>query len=129
MDTSEADVLAVLEAEAATSPDDAPGRVDPAARGLIDTARTAGWRQMKVPATRTRAAFTVTFDGAGRFAWERQVGLGLTERVVCDGESLWHLYPDLGIGARRTVSRFHRAEFARLVPWAMPPAEDLARGA
>ena len=36
------------------------------------------------------------------------------------GQTLLHLYPDLGIGARRTVSRFHRADFARLVPWALP---------
>src|SRR5262249_38997365 len=39
------------------------------------------------------------------------------------------LYPELGIGARRVVSRFHRAQFAEAVPWVLPPAEDLARGA
>jgi tetratricopeptide (TPR) repeat protein len=42
---------------------------------------------------------------------------------------LLHLYPELGIGARRAVSRFHRAEFADLIPDFVPPAEDLARGA
>jgi Tfp pilus assembly protein PilF len=35
----------------------------------------------------------------------------------------------LGLGARRTVSRFHRAAFTGVVPWALPSAEDLARGA
>src|SRR5439155_2281767 len=35
----------------------------------------------------------------------------------------------LHIGARRNVSRHHRLDFARLVPWALPRAEDLARGA
>jgi Tfp pilus assembly protein PilF len=42
---------------------------------------------------------------------------------------LIHLYPELGLGARRTVSRFHRMDFAGLVPWALPRPEDLARGA
>jgi tetratricopeptide (TPR) repeat protein len=72
---------------------------------------------------------TVAFDGTGRFRYERTTSAGLREQVVCDGTSLWHLYPELGIGARRAVSRFHRQDFARLVPWALPPVEDLARGA
>ena len=119
----------MLEAEAGPRPGDAPGRVDPDARRLIDAARAAGWRRLTVPATPTRAAFAVTFDGAGRYAWERSVGLGLVERVVCDGQTLWHLYPELGVGAKRPVSRFHRAELAAVVPWYLPPADDLARGA
>ena len=49
--------------------------------------------------------------------------------MVCDGQTLLHLYPDLGLGARRTVTRFHRLEFARIVPWFIPPLDDLARGA
>ena len=72
---------------------------------------------------------TVAFDGTGRYRYERTTSAGLREQVVCDGTSLWHLYPELGIGARRTLSRFHRRDFARLVPWALPPAEDLAHGA
>ena len=72
---------------------------------------------------------TVAFDGTGRYRYERTTSAGLREQVFCDGTSLWHLYPELGIGARRTLSRFHRQDFARLVPWALPPAEDLARGA
>ena len=39
-----------------------------------------------------------------------------------------HLYPELGLGGRRRVTRFHRAELADLVPWALPPARDLAHG-
>ena len=48
--------------------------------------------------------------------------------MVCDGKTLRHLYPDLGIGAKRTVSRAHRAAFGRLAPWVVPSADDLARG-
>jgi hypothetical protein len=53
----------------------------------------------------------------------------MRELVVCDGKTLLHLYPDLGVGARRTVSRFHRADFSDLVPWVIPSAEDLAQRA
>ena len=51
----------------------------------------------------------ITFDGSGRHVCERTLPLGLRERAICDGQNLWHLYPELAIGARRTVSRFHRA--------------------
>ena len=50
----------------------------------------------------------VAFDGTGRYRYERTTSAGLREQVVCDGTSLWHIYPELGIGARRTLSRFHR---------------------
>jgi hypothetical protein len=49
--------------------------------------------------------------------------------VVCDGKTLWHSYPDLGLAARRSVSRFHRIDFSESVPFALPAPEDLARGA
>src|SRR6185295_9762436 len=65
----------------------------------------------------------------GRFRWERQVTLGLREIVVCDGAILLHLYPEIGVGARRTLSRFHRAELSALMPSVLPPIEDLATGA
>src|SRR5262249_44244475 len=117
-------IEAVLGAEAAPELRAAPGRIDPAARKLIERARSAGWQGLTIP-----NAFTLFFDGRGRYAYERVLPLGLRERVVCDGTTLLHLYPELGIGARRDVSRFHRAELLRVVPWLVPPAEDLARGA
>src|SRR5262249_25924251 len=85
---------------------------------------SAGWQALTIP-----NAFTLLFDGRGWYAYERALPLGLREQVVCDGRTLLHLYPELGIGARRTVSRFHRAELLRAIPWLVPPAEDLARGA
>jgi predicted Zn-dependent protease len=129
MNTCPADILAVVEAEAQPDPAAAPGRIDPAARALLERARAKSWQTITVPATRHCPAFRVVFDGQGRFAYERLVSTGLKERVICDGQTFWHLYPELAVGARRPVSRFHRAEFARLVPWALPPIEDLARGA
>jgi hypothetical protein len=128
LNTSTADVLGVLEAETASDPADAPGKVDADARALIEGARAAGWRTLKVPATGGAPAWSVAFDGSGRYAFERVLSSGLKEQVVCDGKELLHLYPEIGLGARRTVTRFHRAELAGLVPWLLPPAKDLAHG-
>ncbi len=40
-----------------------------------------------------------------------------------------HLYPDLNLGARRSVSRFHVQRLNQTVPWMLSRPEDLARGA
>jgi ferric-dicitrate binding protein FerR (iron transport regulator)/tetratricopeptide (TPR) repeat protein len=125
MNTMRADILAVLEAEAQPDPGDVPGRVDPGARQLIERARAFGWRSATIPGS----GLTVVFDGLGRFVYERRLPTGLREQVLCDGRTLWHLYPELGIGARRVFSRFHRAEFTLQVPFVLPPVEDLAHGA
>src|SRR5262249_15599167 len=74
-------------------------------------------------------ALTVTFDGAGRFVCERILPFGLKEQMICDGQTLWHLYPQLQIGAKRTMTPHHRAALAALFPWCAPPVEDLARNA
>jgi hypothetical protein len=129
MNTRQADIQAVLEATGAADPHASSGRIDPAARKLIDRARASSWQALTFPAEDGQPAHTIIFDGSGRHAYERTLPPGVRERVICDGQTLLHLYPDLGIGARRSVSRFHRAEFAGLVPWVLPPAEDLARGA
>jgi tetratricopeptide (TPR) repeat protein len=128
MNTSRADVRAVLETEAAPRLADLPGPIDAAARKLIDRARAAGWQKLTVAGKDGKPALTIVFDGAGRYAYQRTLPNGLQERVVCDGRTLLHLYPDLGIGARRPVSRFHRADFAGVIPWLVPPAADLAHG-
>ncbi len=136
LNTSDADIQSVLDAEAAPNLADAPGHIDPDARRLIDQSRRPRWRTLTlggVPkqefGNEDAPALQFHFDGTGRYVYERTLPLGLHERVVCDGETLWHLYPELGLAARRTVSRFHRAEVAGLAPWTLPPAEDLARGA
>jgi ferric-dicitrate binding protein FerR (iron transport regulator) len=127
LNSSAADAEAVKEAEAAPSLVNQLGHIDAGARKLIEQARVGGWRTLTLG--KGDGAFAVTFDAAGRYAYERSVSFGLREQVVCDGTSLLHLYPELGLGAHRTVSRFHRATLLDLVPWLLPPAEDLARGA
>ncbi|MCI0743760.1 MAG: FecR domain-containing protein, partial [Gemmataceae bacterium] len=126
MNTSAADILAVLDAEALPSRYSQPGQIDASAKALFEKARKAGWRTWTVPGEN---GYTVTFDAAGRYVLERELPPGIKERVVCDGETLQHLYSQLFLGAKRTVSRFHRAELASIAPFYVPPAEDLAIGA
>src|SRR5207249_10695881 len=42
---------------------------------------------------------------------------------------LWHHYPQLQIGAKRSMTAHHRAALAALIPWYVPPVDDLARNA
>lgn len=123
---SRADVLAVLEAEADVAVA-RRGTIEPAARKLIDRARAAGWETVTYPADGPLAGYVVHVNGRGSMAFERVLSSGLTERVVCDGETLWHLYPEIGLAARRRLSRHHAAELRTLAPWLMPDAVELAR--
>jgi tetratricopeptide (TPR) repeat protein len=134
LNTTLPDIRAVVEAEAQPDPRNALGRIDPAARRLVERARSAGWQAVTVTlsgagAGRPGATFTVVLNGRGHFAYERTLPCGLREGVSCDGSMLLHLYPELGLGARRQFSRFHLAELAHLIPWVLPSADDLARGA
>jgi ferric-dicitrate binding protein FerR (iron transport regulator)/tetratricopeptide (TPR) repeat protein len=129
LNTSEADIQAVLEAEAMPQLRDAPGTIDPDARPLFERARQGGWYAVTLGAGEDEKGTLLVFDARGRYRVERVLPMGLREIVVCDGENLWHLYPDLGLAAHRTVSRFHRALLARQLPWLVVPPEDLAHGA
>ncbi len=129
MNTSGADIQAIVEAEALPVRRHKPGTIDPRARRILDRAGAVGWHAYTMPAGQDEPPFALLFDGSGHYVYERTLSLGLRERVVCDGRTILHLYPELGIGARRTVSRFHRAALLDVVPWLLPPAEDLAHDA
>jgi ferric-dicitrate binding protein FerR (iron transport regulator) len=127
MNTTSADIEAALENEASPKLSNIRGTIDPAARPLIENARKAGWQKLTLG--EAGATQSILFDGQGRYVIERTTPMGLREEIICDGQTIHHLYPDVGLGARRQVSRFHRAELAHLVPWLVLPIEDLARGA
>jgi ferric-dicitrate binding protein FerR (iron transport regulator) len=129
MNTTEADIAAVLEAETPPAPDGRLGLIDPAARALIEKARTGGWQAATFPGKDKAPAARLVFNPAGQFFLDHILENGLREIIVCDGQTLRHLYPEIGLGARRTLSRFHRAELTDVLPWLLPPADDLARGA
>src|ERR1700730_18667972 len=129
LNTTAADIQAVLQAEAKVTPA-LQGAIDPGARKLIDRARSAGWQAVTIPGNPSLGAraLTVHANGAGQYVFERVLWSGLKETVICDGKTLLHLYPEIGLGAKRAVSTFHRASLTNLVPWSLPPVEDLARG-
>jgi ferric-dicitrate binding protein FerR (iron transport regulator) len=129
LSTSWSDIEAVLETEAFPNPYAKAGKIDADARKLLEKARFPGWQALTFAEEDGMPGYTLFFDSSGRFMVERTLPPGLKERVVCDGKTLLHLYPELGLAARRNVSRFHRADLSTVVPWVVPPAEDLARGA
>jgi ferric-dicitrate binding protein FerR (iron transport regulator)/tetratricopeptide (TPR) repeat protein len=121
------DLLAVLDAEKLLGEKLAPGAIDPKARKLLDRARAGGWRKLEIKAIGEQTAFTIHFSPAGAFVWDRVLASGLREKVVCDGSHIWHLYPEIGLGARRPWSRFLQAEMRSHLPWLVPSAEELAQ--
>jgi hypothetical protein len=123
MNSSRADVLAAIEAEAQPTRMSRTGTIDAGVRELLDKARAAGWSRWSL------GDESRTFDGTGRFVEDRVLPSGIRERVECDGRTLLHLYPQLHVGARRSINRFLRLDTANRSPWIVPAAEDLARGA
>lgn len=123
LNTTLADALSVLESEADLGDRLRQGSIDEQARELVDRARTGGWRRVAYPGG------TLTVDGQGRYYYDGRTRYGLRETAINDGKHIWHLYPELGLGARRDASRFHRAALTALTPWVLSPVEDLARGA
>ncbi|MBS0205862.1 MAG: FecR domain-containing protein [Planctomycetes bacterium] len=123
-----ADRLAVAAKAMTTKPKS--GDVDIEARRLIDKARSLGWETVKLNAidqAQTRqAAKSLVVDGSGRFVLQREIGEGLQETVINDGAVLWHLYPEIGLGAKRSLSRFHQSTIQSLIPWHVPAVDDLS---
>jgi ferric-dicitrate binding protein FerR (iron transport regulator) len=128
MNTSWDDIQAAAEAEAKADKPVATGRIDEGARALIDSARAAGWQAAQIAPEGSQRAYSVRFDGAGRCVYRRLNEYGLKEQVICDGGALYHIYDELGLGAKRTLSRFHRRTIQSLLPMLAPPADDLALG-
>ncbi len=126
LNTSAADIRVALEAEAVPELRNVPGRVDPQALALINRARQGGWMRF-TPTGKDGPSGTFLFDASGRFVRTRTLPIGLKEEIVCDGDSILSLYPELGLAGRRVSSRHHRAELASL-PHVVLPAADLAHG-
>src|SRR5262249_54341852 len=84
MDTSRADIQAALEAEAMPARSGKLGQIDDGARRLLDKARPDGWQTLQLHGESNGPAFTITFDGNGRYASERVLPPGIREKVVCD---------------------------------------------
>lgn len=123
MNSSSLDLLGVIEAEAGVHHFGRKGTVDPEARALMERARPRGWQ------TWTRTDGTIAFDGDFRASAQRVLGSGLEERLTSDGASQTTVYPQLGVGARRKLGRWHRLAWCDAVPGLPPRVDDLALGA
>ncbi len=126
--TTAADVLAVVDAEAALEDKPTVGRIDKRARQLIESARRDGWQRL-VGGENAEREVSVVYDGEGHFRIDTETALGLKETISCDGQNLWHQYPELGVGTRRPTCRFYGNAARALVPWLLPSPEELALGA
>ena len=124
--TTMADIQAVL-AEEADVPAVRRGKVDPAAARLIAAARKTGWRQATFGDKDD--AVTVLFDGSGRFVIQTARPGELAERIICDGENLYHVYDEIGLASRRPMNGVYRGQFAQVLPFVVSCVEDLSAGA
>jgi hypothetical protein len=128
MSTTLRDVQSILD-QAKRDSDEIQQEIDPRARALFEKSRSGGWQAITLVSGSDEQPSRFLCDGQGRFSFERTTPEGLHEKVLCDGTVLWHVYPELGVGAKRTVGRFDRARLASMVPWLLPPLEDFTRGA
>jgi tetratricopeptide (TPR) repeat protein len=129
LQTQTADQLAVLEAEGGEKVKVRRGSIDDKARKLIERARKTGWQKVVVKSLLENGQpVTVSINGSGKFRYDRTLPYGVRETVICDGKSQWHIYAELGLAAKRPMSRFHRDAMSTLFPWAVDPEEDLSIG-
>jgi len=124
---TQADILTTLEAEADVEQPKL-GVIDEAARRLIEGARVADWQTLSVAADGPVPGYSIHYNGIGQFAYERILGSGLREQVICDGKTLWHLYPEIGLAAKRPFSRWQHDLLSSINPAFLPGADELARG-
>jgi hypothetical protein len=117
-----ADILSEVVAQYGLPP--ATGKVSPEARRRIEAARAA-IRPVRIRYGKEGPA--VLAASGDRFAVTRQTEMYLTERMVCDGREILHLYGELGLAARRPASPLRLASLRQLAPHFLPPADWLAR--
>ena len=126
MDTLAVDRRAALDAAAEKEGVIVRGTVSPEAAKLIEKARTRGWETVGVPGADN---LSVVVNGAGQLRVERTLTDGLREVVLCDGQSVWHLYPDFAVGAHRDARLIANSILQSLIPWHVADAVTLSRGA
>lgn len=124
MQTTLNDLLAIVADEVPS--DEVRGTVDPAARRLIENCRSRGWEEFTLSDDSNEITLRLRCNGSGDLRLVRRTTDGLLEQVSAEGAQLLHLYPELGIGAERSISRFHRRSLLRLTPWNLPSADVLS---
>lgn len=104
------------------------GRVENGARHLIDRARGQGWHRVQL-LSGDDEILNLQCDGLGQHSYRGSTALGLKWKVQCDGKTLRHFYPELGLAAKRTFNRHHFRRLQSMVPWLVRSADDWSRNA
>jgi autotransporter-associated beta strand protein len=119
--TTMADRLVVAETAAETK----MGTVDAAARALLDASRSVS----TALTVKDHFGETWTVAADGRAMRDQRNPWGLREIIAQDGKTLRHLYPEIGLGTERVMSRTRWMKHMRRFPWLLPPVEVLALAA
>ena len=100
-----------------------PGEIDARARELIAAAR----RAVQPVRIRFGEDGPEVFAASGdRFAVESRSDMYLGQRMVCDGEHIYHIYDELGLAASRDATEMRRAALRWLAPHLVEPADTIA---
>jgi len=116
--TTATDRLCVAETAAALP----MGEIDPKARALLDASRAMSAAQSVTDAA---GEFWIT-NAYGRAVRDWRNVWGLREIIVQEHATLRQLYPEIGLGTERGMTRVRWMEHARRFPWLLPPVEALA---
>ena len=98
------------------------GEIDPKARALLDASRAMSAAQAVTDA----GGETWITNAYGRAVRDGRNVWGLREIIVQEHATLRHLYPEIGLGTERGMTRVRWMEHARRFPWLLPPVETLA---
>jgi len=116
-----ADVLDTVAAEYGLGP---AGKTDEKVKRLIDAARRA-IRPVRLQFGEQSPE--ILLGPGDRLAFKHTTEMYLEEQFVCNGESILHIYPELGLAARRPASDLRRASLRQVAPHLVEPADWLAR--
>ena len=101
------------------------GTVSEDARALIKRARKQG----AVHKVDGKDAAAPVISAEGRFQSDARNIWGLREIITCDGTTLRHLYPEIGLGTERKMTGARWREVTAAFPWIVAPVEVLAQDA
>lgn len=98
------------------------GKIDDATRKLIGNSRSSF---QPVSIKFEDDGLELHVGPNGKFALTHRNDMYLTEKLICDGSHIHHVYDELGISARREASDIRFNELRQMVPHLVAPADSL----